>query len=73
MHGAAGPSDVDASAWQHLYSSFGDYASVSLCNAVAHYLSTIEADPAVATCSLCGLQIDSLRQKSWYTSNWYTS
>ena len=41
-HGAAGPSGVDAFAWQRLCSSFGN-ASVSLCNAlasVAHYLAT---------------------------------
>ena len=48
-HGAAGPSGVDAFAWQRLCSSFGN-ASVSLCNAlasVAHYLATSGANPAI--------------------------
>ena len=48
-HGAAGPSGVDAFAWQHLCSSFGN-ASVDLCNAlasVARCLATTEIDPAI--------------------------
>ena len=48
-HGAAGPSGVDAFAWQCLCSSFGS-ASVSLCNAlasVARYLATSGVDPAI--------------------------
>ena len=46
-HGAAGPSGVDAFAWQRLCSSFGD-ASVGLCNSlasVARCLATSEIDP----------------------------
>ena len=48
-HGAAGPSGVDAFAWQCLCSSFGN-ASVNLCNAlasVACYLATSGVDPAI--------------------------
>ena len=48
-HDAAGPSGVDAFAWQRLCSSFGN-ASVSLCNAltsVACYLATSGVDPAI--------------------------
>ena len=48
-YGAAGPSGVDAFAWQRLCSSFGN-ASVSLCNAlasVARYLATSGVDPAI--------------------------
>ena len=46
-HGAAGPSGVDAFAWQRLCSSFGN-TSVGLCNSlasVARYLATSEIDP----------------------------
>ena len=46
-HDAAGPSGVDAFAWQRLCSSFGD-ASEGLCNSlasVAHCLATSEIDP----------------------------
>ena len=48
-HGAAGSSGVDAFAWQHLYSSFGN-TLVDLCNAlaaIAHCLATSEVDLAI--------------------------
>ena len=48
-HGAAGPSGVDAYAWQRMYTSLGD-ASVSLCGALASAtccLATTEVDSAV--------------------------
>ena len=50
-HGAAGPSGVDAYAWQQICASFGDAdASASLYDAlasVAHCLSTITFDSVV--------------------------